>query len=406
MRILIVSQYFHPENFRINDIVKSLVEKDVDVDVLTGKPNYPDGKYFPGYKAWGCQRELWHGANIVRVPLVARGNGRARNLILNYLSFVAAGCLFAPWLLRRRRYDAIFVYAPSPILQAIPALFLGWLKRTKVILWVLDLWPESLSATGHIRNAHILKCVEYVVRWIYARTDLCLVQSRSFISNVAKYAQGKTIVYYPNSVDQIFTQGGDVMPPGLSLPEIEFSVVFAGNVGVAQAVEVIVGAAEMLRNHSNIAFVVYGSGSRWDWMREEIRSRGLTNLHLPGRFPIEFMPGVMSKASALLVTLADEHIFAATVPNKVQAYLAVGKPIIASLNGEGAQVVIDAQAGLAVPAEDVSALAGAVLKLAQTPATEREQMGANGRAYFKQHFDHDILIDKLIAHVAELKNSA
>ncbi|MBB3212975.1 glycosyltransferase involved in cell wall biosynthesis [Herbaspirillum sp. Sphag1AN] len=401
MKVLIVSQYFQPESFRINDVVKSLVEKGVEVDVLTGKPNYPDGDYFQGYRGWGCQREQWAGANIYRVPLAARGKRSALKLIFNYLSFIAAGCLFGPWLLRRRRYDAIFVYATSPLLQAIPALFLGFLKRSKVLVWVQDLWPDSLAATGYVRNAVALKCVEYIVRLIYRHADLLLVQSEAFKQNVRKLAPGKPIVYYPNSVDRIFSSGDDGELPQLPFPYNGFTVVFAGNVGSGQAVEVIVGAADLLRGRQDISFVVFGKGSRWDWMESQVRELGLTNVYLPGRFPVEMMPGVMSKASVLLVTLADEAIFAATVPNKVQAYMAVGKPIIASLNGEGARLVAEAGAGLAVPAEDSTALAAAVLQLVEMTDAEREQMGENGRAFFKQHFDHDKLIDRLITHFSD-----
>ena len=403
MRVLVVTQHFQPESFRINDVVKSLVERGVAVDVLTGKPNYPDGEYFTGYRGWGCQIEQWAGADVYRVPLFARGNRSALKLILNYLSFVAAGCLLGPWMLRRRRYDAIFVYATSPVLQAIPALFLGFLKRTRVAVWVQDLWPESLAATGYIRNAIVLKCVEYVVRFIYRSTDLLLVQSEAFKQSVAKLAPRKTIVYYPNSVDAIFSCGveGEATAQ-LPMPADGFSVVFAGNVGVGQAVEVIVGAAELLRDRLDISFVIFGKGSRWEWMQAQVLERGLTNVHLPGRFPVEMMPGVMSKASALLVTLADQEIFAATVPNKVQAYMAVGKPIIASLNGEGARLVSQAGAGLAVPAEDAPALAAAVLQIVEMTDAERERMGENGRVFFRQHFDHDKLIDRLITYFSDL----
>ena len=188
----------------------------------------------------------------------------------------------------------------------------------------------------------------------------------------------------------------------LPMPADGFSVVFAGNVGVGQAVEVIVGAAELLRDRLDISFVIFGKGSRWEWMQAQVLERGLTNVHLPGRFPVEMMPGVMSKASALLVTLADQEIFAATVPNKVQAYMAVGKPIIASLNGEGARLVSQAGAGLAVPAEDAPALAAAVLQIVEMTDAERERMGENGRVFFRQHFDHDKLIDRLITYFSDL----
>ena len=398
MRVLVLSQYFWPEGFQINHVVQSLVGRGIEVDVLTGKPNYPEGVVFDGYRAWGCQTEQWAGAGIYRVPLVPRGTKSAVRLALNYLSFVVSGLVFAPWMLHARSYDAIFVYAPSPILQAIPALFLGRIKRCPVLLWVQGLWPESLVATGYVRSPRILHVVEKLVRFIYRHTDLLLVQSRAFEARVAALAPGRKVVYFPNSVDRIFGDPPDMVLPKIAQLATGFPIVFAGNIGVGQAVETLVEAAALLKEHREIRFVVLGEGSRRDWMLEQVQKRGLTNLHLPGRFPVETMPGLMQKASVLLVTLADLPVFAATVPNKVQAYMAVGRPILACLNGEGARLVMEADAGLAVPAEDARALADAVLKLYRMSPDERARLGENGRRYFKAHFDRDQLVDKLIGY--------
>ncbi len=395
MRALILSQYYWPEGFCINDVARTLSKKGIEVEVLTGKPNYPRGEAFEWYRAWGCQQETHHGISIHRIPLLARGQAGWR-LALNYLSFVISGVLFAPWLLRGKKFDVIFVYAPSPILQAIPAIFLGWMKGCPVVLWVQDLWPESLSATGYVRNRVVLKLVERVVRYIYRHTDLLLVQSRAFEAPVRALAADTPIQYYPNSVDDAFT-----IPAKGKLPEVAglgdgFSVMFAGNIGAAQAVDVIVEAASLLREYRDIHFVVLGDGSSRAWMLNEVQKRGLNNFHLPGRFPVETMPGFMQKASVLLVTLADQPIFAATVPNKVQAYMAAGRPIIACLNGEGARLVVEAGAGLATPAEDAKALADTILRLYQLSPAERETMGNNGRKYYQEHFNHDRLIDQLV----------
>lgn len=399
MNILLVSQYFWPENFHINEVARTLSSKGVNVEVLTGKPNYPGGTIFDGYRLWGWQGETHEGINIHRVPLWPRGRGGWR-LALNYLSFILAGLLSAPWLLRKRRFDLIFVHGLSPILQALPAIFMGWLKGCPVILWVQDLWPESLSATGHIHNRIILKSVEILVRFIYGHVDLLLVQSEAFIAPVRTLASGTPVAYYPNSVNEDFS-----LPVTARIPEVAglaggFSVMFAGNIGVAQGVEVIIEAATLLKDHAEIQFVVLGDGSRREWMLRESRDRGLTNLHLPGRFPVEMMPAFMQKASALLVTLADRPIFAATVPNKVQAYMAAGRPIIACLRGEGARLVVAAGAGVVATAEDGRALADAVHKLCQMPCAEREKMGENGRCYYHLHFNHDRLVDQLIGKFA------
>ena len=401
MKVLVISQYFWPENFSINEVVNMLLNREIKVEVLTGKPNYPRGEIFSGYRAWGCQQETYQGINIYRIPLLARGKGGWR-LAMNYLSFVLSGLIFAPWVLRKKKYDVIFIYAPSPILQALPAIFLGWLKGCPVVLWVQDLWPESLSAVGQVRNQTVLKLVELVVRFIYRRTDLLLVQSRAFIEPVTAMALSTPVRYHPNSVDTSFVESTLIAVPNVPGLGRGFSVMFAGNIGAAQAVGVIVEAASLLKEYSDIHFVVLGDGSSRAWMLNEVQQRGLSNLHLPGRFPVETMPNFMHMASVLLVTLADQPIFAATVPNKVQAYMSAGRPIIACLNGEGARLVVEAGAGLATPAEDAKSLADTILRLYRLSPSELKTMGDNGRRYFQKHFDHDCLIDELIVQLRDV----
>jgi glycosyltransferase involved in cell wall biosynthesis len=397
LKVLILSQYYFPENFRINEVVQTLAAKGVHVEVLTGKPNYPQGIVFAGYQARGCVQETIQGWPVHRVPLFPRGRGPLR-LALNYLSFVLSASIFGPRLLRGREFDAILVFAPSPILQAIPAIGLGRMKNCPVLLWVQDLWPESLAATGHVTHRGMLKLAEYAVRWIYQRVDLLLVQSKSFIPEVRALAGTTPIVYHPNSFPDYATA---LSGPAVECPELDcaFPVVFTGNMGSAQAVEVVLEAASILREHQDIRFVMIGDGSKRDWMMQQTAERGLSNLVFPGRFPVEAMPAVMEKAAALLVTLSDTEIFRLTIPSKVQAYLAAGRPILACLNGAGAQIIEEARAGLTVPAEDASALARAVVALHAMPAQERLDMGAHGRRYYEAHFFHDRLVDDLIGHL-------
>ena len=404
MRVLIFSQYFWPEIFRINDIAKSLIHQGVELEVLTGKPNYPRGKVLPNYRAWGCQQECYEGFNINRIPLIARNSGGGM-LALNYLSFLFSGLFFAPRMLRKKKFDVIFVYGLSPVTQAMPAIFIGWLKGIPVVLWVQDLWPESLSATGYIRNKFVISIIRKIVSYIYDHVDLLLVQSRAFIDPVRALTSDTPIIYYPNSVDSSFFELTPTEPPHVDGLDARFSVMFAGNIGSAQAVEVIVEAAWLLRGRSDIHFVVLGDGSTRKWMLEQAQLRGLSNLHLPGQFPVETMPGFMQKASALLVTLADQSIFAATVPNKVQAYMASGRPIIACLNGEGARLVLEAKAGLVSPAENAEALADTIVQLYNMSPLDRKVMGDNGRRYYSEHFNHDILVAQLIEHLQAVSKS-
>jgi len=402
VNLLVLSQYFWPESFRINEVVATLAERGVATTILTGKPNYPDGRVFPGHRALGCSEDDYQGTRVLRVPLYPRGQKSAFRLALNYLSFIVSGSVFGPWLLRGTRPDAILVYCPSPLLQVLPALLIGWLKRAPVVVHVQDLWPESLAATGYVRNRWILGAVGWVVRFIYRHADLILISSRPFADSIRRLAPDARIVYYPNSVDASFCNPDAGLKPELPILDSGFSVVFAGNVGSAQAVKVIVEAAALLTVQREIRLVVLGSGSELEWMRQQVRERQLENLHLAGRFPVEAMPWLLSKASALLVTLADRPIFAATVPNKIQAYMAVGRPIVAWLNGEGARIVEEAGAGLAVPAEDARGLADAILSLYRMPPEERERLGASGQAYYREHFDHETLVSDLIGHLQDV----
>ena len=403
MNLLVISQYFWPENFRINDLVKALSERGINVDVMTGQPNYPGGRIFEGYQARSFGKQTWGGATIYRLPLAPRGRGSALGLIWNYLSFVMSGTFLAPWALRRKKVDIVFVYAISPILQAIPAIFVKWIKGAKLVIWVQDLWPESLEATGFVRNRWALAMVRVLVRWIYRHADLILVQSEAFIAPVATLADASKIRYYPNSADDVFTSVSPNTECGLADLEKGFSVVFAGNLGAAQSVETIIDAAELLKNTPEIRIVLVGSGSRAAWLKSEIEQRGLHNVHLAGQYPLDAMPAILSRASVLLVTLKNETIFNHTIPSKMQAYLAVGRPIVACLNGEGARIIAQADAGISCPAEDPSALAQALTSLYEMSDEERVQLGKNGQRYFEQHFDSKVLTQILIDHFVKLR---
>jgi len=389
MKLLIVTQYFWPESFMINDVVKALVRQGHQVVVATGKPNYPEGSIFPGYRASGMHREIFdEQALVVRIPTWPRKTGGAKNLVLNYLTFVVAGLFCLPWALRGLKFDAILVYAPSPITQTIPAIFLKWIKRAPLALWVQDLWPESLEATGFVRNKKALKAVGFMVYWIYKGCDLLLAQSKAFIAPLNEYANRSKIRYQPNSFPQLGTNASPTLPASLqAVLEAKFCVVFAGNLGQAQALDCVLETAELLKNHNDLSIVLVGSGSRSDWLAQQKQEKNLHNLELPGRFPMETMPSIFDRAGALLVSLEDDPIFALTIPSKIQAYLAAGKPVLASLNGEGARVVLEAQAGLASSASNSKALAANILKLKAMPSEERAKMGQHGRAYFLEHFE-------------------
>jgi glycosyltransferase involved in cell wall biosynthesis len=401
MKILVLSQYFWPETFRITEVVQSLRDAGCDVTVLTGQPNYPDGVVPPGYSAASLCTQIHDGLTIHRVPLVPRGHGSALRLALNYLSFLVSASVFGPWLLRGQRVDAILVFGMSPILQAIPAIWLARLKGARLATWIQDLWPESLSATGFVRNSTLLGAVAVVVRWIYRKNDLLLVQSQAFVEPVVTMAGDTPVVYHPNPGELAFSMKdiGQVSPLQL---EPGFNVVFAGNLGTVQALDTLLAAVQLLRNEENVRFVLVGSGSRSAWLKQEVVRLGLDNVKMPGRFPPADMPGILAQASTVLVSLVKDPIISQTVPSKVQAYLAAGKPIIASLDGEGARVVMEAGAGIACPAEDAKALADAVIRLRDAPPEELEQMSRRGLSFYEKNFEPKLLATRLAQIIFDL----
>ncbi|WP_197082696.1 glycosyltransferase family 4 protein [Bradyrhizobium sp. LTSP885] len=399
LRVLVVSQHFWPENLRINEVVLSLRSCGVNVEVLTGQPNYPKGEIFAGYSAIGVGSERHPlGYVIHRVPVVPRGRGGTLRRVANYFSFVLSALIFAPWLTRGERYDVIFVYAISPILQGLPAAFLKRLKHAALVIWVQDLWPDSLESTGYVRNRAALAVVAAVTGFIYRQADLLLAQSRGFVDKIRELAgSGVPIAYHPNPGDIALVEEAADASSAIAIDPGCFNVIFAGNLGAAQALDTIVACAEAIVDPS-IRIILVGGGSRATWLREEIARRALRNLELAGQYPAEAMPAILAHASALLVTLGRADNLALTIPSKIPTYLAAGRPIIGALDGEGAALIRDAQAGIAVSAEDAAALASAIVEMRNLPAEQRGAMGASGRAYFDKHLSPTPLAQDLVQH--------
>lgn len=397
-----MSQYFWPENFRINDLVKAWVQRGHDVTVLTGIPNYPVGKVFDAYRDQPSAFAEYEGAEVLRVPMLPRGTGGLR-LVLNYLSFVLGACSFGTWRLRGKPADVIFVFEPSPVTVGIPAALLGKVKQAPIVFWALDLWPETLAAVGVVRSPRLLGWVGHMVGFIYNRCTLVLGQSRGFLGSIARYCDDRSkIRYFPSWAEDVFADG-NVMPA----PEVPewidgFTVVFAGNIGEAQDMPAVLDAAERLKDNDRIRWIIVGDGRKSDWLQSEVVRRGLDKqVVLPGRFPVERMPSFYAHADALLVSLKRDPVFSMTIPGKVQSYLMAGIPLLGMLDGEGAAVIRDARAGLACAAGDSAGLAQSVLALAAMLPARRKLLGLNGQKYAQQEFGRTQLMDRLEALLAE-----
>ena len=398
MRILLVTQYFWPENFRINELATQLRDRGHEITVFTGLPNYPSGKIFPGYGFFLRLREDYRGIPVIRFPHLPRGDRGFLGMAANFVSFALMGSLLAPFLLRGRAFDVIFVYEPSPITVGFPAVVMRALRRIPLVFWVQDLWPESLTSAGNIRSPWILKPVERMVRFLYRRFDRTLVTSRGFVPSVVRHgAPLDRVEYHPQSAERIFRPleiPSDAPERGL-LPK-GFVLLFGGNIGVSQDFPTILDAADRTRNREDLHWVIIGSGRMDDWVREQVAARHLEGtVHLLGRHPLEKMPLFFSCADALLVTLKRDPIYRVTLPAKLQAYMACGRPVLAALDGEGTQVIREAACGLVVPSGDPEALAEAALHLASLPQEERRRMGQRGQEYSSAHFDPERLLLRL-----------
>ncbi len=375
----------------------ALADRGHAVTVLTGMPNYPGGRYFQGYGPFRPARQEYGGATVLRVPLLSRGGNRGLRLALNYLSFTLSASLLGP-LRCRGAFDVLFVFEPSPILVGLPAVVLRRLKRLPLLFWVQDLWPESLRATGVVTSPALLRAVAAIARFIYRRCDRVLVQSKGFVTPVvATGADPRRVLYLPNWAESLY-RPVDLEPDAPERSEVPrgFRVVFAGNIGAAQSFETILEAAHRLREMPDVHWIVLGEGHRREWVEERVRALGLTEkVHLLGSRPVAAMPRYLALGDVLLVTLRRDPAFELTIPTKLQSYLACGRPVLASLDGEGARVVQEAGAGLTCPPEDPAALAEGVRRLHAMGDEARSDLGRRGRLYFEENFERDTLVSRV-----------
>ena len=395
MRILIISQYFFPENFRINDLCLGLKDKGHEVSVLTGKPNYPNGKFYDGYTFLNKRQDTYYGINVYRSNLIPRGSASGLRLLINYISFV----IFAIFriLSIRGKFDRIFVYAPSPITVGYIGAFASFYFKAKPFLWVHDLWPESVKAAGGVNNKFILRLVNIMTKSIYYFYDNILVQSPYFKNYLVNQGvKSEKITYYPYYAESFYKvvntneKIDSLFPKGLN-------IIFAGNIGVAQSFDTIVEAVKIALNEvKNLNIIVLGDGRDKERILKKIKEEDLNNFYFMGSFPPEDMPEYFASADALLVSLKKSKIFSSTIPGKLQSYLACGKPIIASLDGIGAKIINDASCGFSSRAENFHELAKSIIAFSKLKDIDKINLGKNGRKYYEKEFDRKKLLSKLI----------
>ena len=387
-KILFVCQYFYPEVFRGNDVAFHLAEDGHEVHVVTGIPNYPGGKFFDGYGWWKKRHEVVNGVKVTRLPIIPRGVDNKIMLMLNYFSYLVVACIWMLFHAIGHKYDRVFVQQLSPVMMSLPGVLYKKLRKVPLYTWVLDLWPESLTAAGGIGNKHVLAFFDWFVKKEYKWSDKILTSSRSFDQSIMKYGDYKDkIIYYPQWAD------GQAEVP--KVPE-GFVLMFAGAVGEAHGFDCTMQAALLTKEHKDIKWVIVGDGRRLNWVRDFVKEHGLEETVVTlGRYPAETMPLFFEQADVMLVTLNDDPLFKLYAPAKISSYMASSRPIIAVLNGEGGEVIKDAKCGWHLAAGDAEGFAKLAIELSQTDKSVLQEKGKNGRAYYDEHFTKDKCLRKL-----------
>lgn len=392
MKILVVCQHYRPEPFRISDICETLAAQGHQIHVVTGMPNYPEGEFYPGYeKSWG-KDILENGVRVRRCRILPRKKGGFRR-ILNYLSFPISSGRYLAGL--KEEFDVVLVHQLSPVLMALGAFRYSRKHGKKVLLYCLDLWPESLLAGGFRIDSLIYKIFYHISRGIYNRADRILVTSKGFIPYIRDYLKVSTSCgHLPQYAESLY----DCVPekPVHSGP---YHFVFAGNVGEMQSVDTILEAAAILKNDSRAVFDIVGDGSTLAACRK--MAADLPNVVFHGRKALEEMPQVYDMADAMLVTLKDNPRIATTLPGKVQSCMAAGKAILGAISGETVELVRESGSGLCGEPENGEALAGLVRQMMDRPESFAEY-GKNGRAYYQSHFRKDVILEKLVEELENL----
>lgn len=393
MKILIVTQYFFPENFKCNDMAFELHKRGHDVTVMTAIPNYPKGKFFDGYGVFKKRREILNGVKVHRSILIPRGKGGGLRLALNYFSYTLFSSFKALWLGFTKKFDAIIVHEPSPILVGIPAVIIKKIQKIPIHFWILDLWPESLSAAGGIKNKYILGFFDNITKLIYRNSNTLLIGSKGYRLSISQKGNfANKIKYFPNWVEETLLEN-----KSLSVPDfpIGLNIVVAGNMGDAQDLPHVLDAISLLKDKPiNIIFI--GDGRKKEYVESFVAEHNLhKQIYCLGRYPLEYMPSFFAKADILFMALKDEPIFALTVPSRIQAYMSAGKPIVAMINGEGADLIKEVDCGWTVPAENSQALAALFERLYYIDREVLLKKGLNGKHYSEQNFKFSSCIDCL-----------
>ena len=407
MKLLIISQYFWPENFRVNELAEELTELGHKLTILTGYPNYPEGEIYKEFKKNKFNFKNFKGVEIIRVPILPRKKNKL-NLLLNYMSFLSNSILLGYFKLRGKNFDAIITYQLSPVTVGITSAFFSFIKNCPNILWILDLWPDTLVALNILKRKWQIKIFKVLVNWIYSRSDIILAQSKSILSEINNYSSIKNNAYYfPSWGESDLFFKSKAPAPEVKLKNI-ITIMFAGNIGEAQDFPNIIKAVKhlSLQNIECFRLVIIGEGSKKEWLKKEIKRLDIEKyFEIHKSYPFKRMGSFFQHADVLLVSLQNKKVFNMTIPGKVQFYLSSGVPIIGMICGEGANVIKKSKAGFVCKSGDYINLSRIIEKTLQLNKKDLQNIGLNGKEYAEKVFSKTKLITKLNKILIKISNN-
>lgn len=399
--ILLISQYFYPETFRVNDMASEWVKRGYKVTVLTGIPNYPMGKYFEGYDRKHRTRETWNGVNIIRIPLIARGNSsnklvNATGMVANYFSFVRSG---KKWVKSKEaanlHVDLVFSFEVSPMTQAMIGVWYGQRYNVPTYLYVQDLWPENVETVTGIHNKAIIGSIDRMVDKIYKETGTIFTTSPSFVEAIVNrkvLVNSEKVHYWPQYAEEFYRPMEPQLIEGIDNDDGCFKIAFTGNIGTAQGLDVLPKAAKLLKDEE-VKFLIVGDGryqSEFEQQIDELRVR--ENFIMIPRVPAERVPEILSVCDAGFISFNKTPLWENTIPAKLQSYMACGKAIIASASGETERVITEAGCGVCCEIGNAEALAEVIRNIMKSDCVA---MGRRAREYFEEKFDKKKLMDEM-----------
>ncbi len=395
MRILVISQYYYPEQFRINDICKELVKRGHKVTVLTGIPNYPEGKFYKGYGFTKKRKDAKDGVDIIRLPIIPRGKNSIM-LLLNYISFVISGFFWSKFT--RKKFDKVFIYEVSPMLQALPGVWYAKRKKIDSYIYVMDLWPESIQLVTNLNNKIILKLINKVVDYIYKGCKRILTSSESFIENIHKRGHSKDkLVFWPQYAEEFYKPLDKEKYIKKEMKTNNFKIVFAGNIGYAQGLDIVIDTAKILKEKNVKAkFYLIGSGRAKEELIKEVLKNNLHQyIEFIDKQPAERIPEYYANADMAFITLKKNLISDEILPAKLQSYFACGVPILGSADGEIKQVIEKSKSGFCVQSGSAEKLAEQIEKCINLTQEELKQMKENSRKFYENNYEKQMLLDIL-----------